>query len=123
MKKLLLILLCVPLMFSCGEENKKVNELEAIEEQDDRIDELDKNDDKKNENNITSNWSDGEKNTFLSQCKQNASSYPMATQSGVNDYCQCCLEEMMLKYNTPTSEIDMQWVQDVSNDCAEKSYK
>ena len=41
MKKLLLILLCVPLMFSCG-ENKKINELEKeIKDLNDKIDKLD----------------------------------------------------------------------------------
>ena len=51
MKRLLLILLCVPLMFSCADENENVNELEEeIEGLNDRIDELDKKDDKQNIN-------------------------------------------------------------------------
>ena len=32
MKKLLLLLLCVPLLFSCGEKEEKDNEIENTEE-------------------------------------------------------------------------------------------
>ena len=43
MKKLLLLLLFVPFIFSCADENEKVNELdEEIEDLHDKIDELDK---------------------------------------------------------------------------------
>ena len=48
MKKLLLLLLCVPLIFSCG-ESKKINELQKeIEELNDRIEKSEKKDDKHN---------------------------------------------------------------------------
>ena len=49
MKKLLLLLLFVPFIFSCADENEKVNELEeGIEDLHDKIDELDKKDDNQN---------------------------------------------------------------------------
>ena len=49
MKKLLLLLLFVTFIFSCAEENKKINELEEeIENLNDRIDELNKEDNKRN---------------------------------------------------------------------------
>jgi len=104
MKKLLLILLCFSTFFiGCVDapSNKfetSNNEIIIDKEEGD-------------------NWSEREKNAFLNQCLKGASSNPLITESQVNNFCNCCLEEMILKYDRPTSDIDMQWFQVTSTKC------
>jgi hypothetical protein len=87
MKKILLILFCLPLLFSCGERNKQKEQ-----------------------------WSNNEKITFLKYCYEGAQS-TIYTESQVEDYCSCSLEKTMLKYNQPTSDIDMQWAKEIQSEC------
>ena len=65
--------------------------------------------------NIT--WSEDEKKAFINQCVQGSSSNPNLTSSQINSFCRCCLDEMMIKYNQPTSDIDMDWFKETSNKC------
>ena len=105
MKKLLLILLCFSTLLS-GCINSSTNKSE--ESKNEIITEAE----------TQNSWSENEKNTFLNQCIKGASSNSLATESQINNFCACCLEEMILKYDRPTSDIDMQWFQEASTKCA-----
>ena len=106
MKKLQLILLCFSVFF-IGCVNSPSNTSEESNNNETVI-----------EKEVQNNWSKNERSAFLSQCIQGASSNPIATESQIKNFCDCCLEEMMLKYDRPTKDIDMQWFQEASTKCA-----
>lgn len=106
MKKLLLILLCFSVFF-IGCVSPPPNKSEDSTNNETII-----------EKEVQNSWSENEKNAFLSQCIQGASSNPIATESQIKNFCDCCLEEMMIKYDRPTSDMDMQWLQETSTKCA-----
>ena len=64
-----------------------------------------------------SSWTINEKKAFLKECIKNASINSNYTESQIQNYCDCTLKEMMLKYNKPTSNLDMQWVKATRDKC------
>ena len=106
MKKLKLILPCFSIFF-IGCVNPPSNKSEESNNNETVIDKE-----------VQNSWSKNEKSAFLSQCIQEGSSNSIATKSQIKNYCDCCLEEMMLKYDRPTKDIDMQWFQETSTKCA-----
>jgi|TARA_B110000908_G_C9933402_1_gene305010 hypothetical protein len=104
MKKLLLILMCFSTFF-IGCVNSPSNKLETSNNE--IIIDKEGGD----------NWSEREKSAFLNQCLQGASSNLLATESQIKNFCDCCLEEMILKYDSPTSDMDMKWFQVTSTKC------
>lgn len=112
MKKLLLIILCSKIFFvgctnSSPYKSKDSTNNETITKEE-----------------VQNSWSENEKNGFLSECFRGASSSNTSlTESQIKNYCNCCLEEMMLKYDRPTSNLDMEWFQVTSINCESKVLK
>lgn len=102
MRKLLLFLLAFSLLTSCNDSqfSKKASKEETADK-DDRDkgkDEDDDRDDKKNKDDDTeSNWTTKQRNKWLNECIDAASSNPQA-----RELCSCVLEKVERKY--PDSE-------------------
>ena len=64
-----------------------------------------------------SNWTKIEEKAFLDSCLKEASVNPNYTKLEIKDYCNCTLNQMILKYSTPTSSFDRKWANEVSENC------
>ena len=107
MKKILFMLLCFSLSFiGCvsptSNKSADTTNNEAISEGD-----------------VQNSWSKNEQTMFLNQCKKYAASNPTANSNEINRYCNCSLEEFMLKYdrNPLAKEVDMDWARSIYEKC------
>jgi len=67
-------------------------------------------------------WTSLQKDSLLNTCiKSCFDAAPSSSESQVKDYCNCVLENTILKYEKPTNNIDMQWFNQVSEECFIKS--
>ena len=64
-----------------------------------------------------STWTMKEEKAFLKSCVKEASVNPNYTELEIQNYCDCTLNEMMLKYNRPTSNFDKQWAKATFDKC------
>ena len=64
-----------------------------------------------------SNWTKTEEKAFFDSCLKEASVNPNYTELEIKDYCNCTLNQMMSKYNEPTSSFDRKWANEVSENC------
>jgi hypothetical protein len=79
MKKLLLLLLCVPLIFSCGENTEK-------------------NEDTEGEDILHGTWSEAEKNEAFNDCVSSFEHEPSVSIDRARKFCNCQVEEVMLRF-------------------------
>jgi len=94
MKKALLILLYVPLMFSCGENNEKEKE-------------------KSNQG-----WPYAEQKAFMENCILSFNNNSNG-QDNAKDYCECALEKTISEYPTPDKALnmDMKFILKMAEEC------